>query len=83
MNELHRRAVVADLHNDLLCAVVARPVDHWAGYFRERWLPQLRAGGVNLQALPVRLSGPPFRPTSAALSTGVARISITARASPS
>lgn len=52
-DDLHRRAVVADLHNDLLCAVAARPVDRWAAFFRERWLPQLRAGGVDLQALPV------------------------------
>ncbi len=51
--ELHLRAVVADTHNDLLCAVVARPVDRWASYFRENWLPQLRAGGVDLQTLPV------------------------------
>lgn len=51
--ELHRRAVVADTHNDLLCAVVARPVERWASYFRETWLPQLRAGGVDLQTLPV------------------------------
>lgn len=61
MNELHRRAIVADLHNDLLCAVVARPVDRWADFFRERWLPQLRAGGVNLQALPVFIEDP-YRP---------------------
>jgi membrane dipeptidase len=50
---LHRQAVVADTHNDLLCAVVARPVERWAAYFRERWLPQLRDGGVDLQVLPV------------------------------
>jgi membrane dipeptidase len=50
---LHRQAVVADTHNDLLCAVVARPVDRWGAYFRERWLPQLRDGGVDLQVLPV------------------------------
>ncbi|MEE1744278.1 dipeptidase [Streptomyces sp. JV184] len=64
MNELHRRAIVADLHNDLLCAVVARPVDRWAEFFRERWLPQLRAGGVNLQALPVFVEDP-YRPEGA------------------
>ncbi|MGW1035399.1 dipeptidase [Streptomyces antibioticus] len=64
MNVLHRRAVVADLHNDLLCAVVARPVDRWAGFFRERWLPQLRAGGVNLQVLPVFVEDP-YRPEGA------------------
>ncbi|MEV1022589.1 membrane dipeptidase [Streptomyces sp. NPDC050264] len=51
--ELHRRSVVADTHNDLLCAVVARPVERWAVFFRERWLPQLRAGGVDIQVLPV------------------------------
>jgi membrane dipeptidase len=53
MNELHSRAVVADTHNDLLMAVVARPVEQWAGFFADQWLPQLHAGGVNLQVLPV------------------------------
>ncbi|WP_113704611.1 dipeptidase [Nonomuraea lactucae] len=50
---LHRRAVVADAHNDLLMAVSARPVGRWASFFRERWLPQLVEGGVRLQVLPV------------------------------
>lgn len=50
---LHRRAVVADAHNDLLCAVASRPPEQWSDYFRTRWLPQLRAGGVDLQILPV------------------------------
>ena len=48
---LHERAVVADTHNDLLMAVSARPPALWASFFRERWLPQLAAGGVNLQVL--------------------------------
>lgn len=64
MDELHRRAVVADTHNDLLCAVVARPVDLWAAFFREQWLPQLRAGGVDLQVLPVFIDDT-FRPEGA------------------
>lgn len=51
--DLHRDAVVADTHNDLLMAVVARPPRRWASFFRERWLPQLREGGVNVQVLPV------------------------------
>jgi membrane dipeptidase len=51
--QLHRSAVVADTHNDLLMAVVARPPDRWAGYFGESWLPQLREGGVDVQVLPV------------------------------
>ncbi|MBF8189137.1 membrane dipeptidase [Nonomuraea sp. K274] len=50
---LQQRAVVADTHNDLLMAVSARPPGQWASFFRERWLPQLIAGGVNLQVLPV------------------------------
>ncbi|MCG8153189.1 membrane dipeptidase [Pimelobacter simplex] len=61
---MHRRAVVADTHNDLLCAVVARPVERWAGFFREQWLPQLRAGGVDLQVLPVFIDDP-YRPEGA------------------
>ncbi|GAB3857866.1 dipeptidase [Nocardioides maradonensis] len=64
MNEVHRRALVADTHNDLLCAVVARPVDRWAAFFRERWLPQLRDGGVGLQVLPVFIDDV-FRPEGA------------------
>lgn len=53
MNELHSRAIVADSHNDLLMGVAARHPRDWAEFFRTRWLPQLRAGGVNLQVLPV------------------------------
>ncbi|MBB4919961.1 dipeptidase [Streptosporangium saharense] len=51
--DLHHRAVVADTHNDLLMAVTARPPHRWASFFRERWLPQLHDGGVNIQVLPV------------------------------
>jgi membrane dipeptidase len=51
--EVHTRAFVADAHNDLLAAVAARPAAQWVDHFRERWLPQLRAGGVDLQVLPV------------------------------
>lgn len=62
--ELHRRAYVADTHNDLLCAVVARPVDRWGSFFGERWVPQLRAGGVDLQVLPVFIEDA-YRPEGA------------------
>jgi membrane dipeptidase len=62
--ELHRRAVVADTHNDLLCAVVHRPPNRWSAFFRERWLPQLRAGGIDLQTLPVFVDEP-YRPEGA------------------
>ncbi|MER7788498.1 membrane dipeptidase [Streptomyces sp. NPDC097640] len=62
--ELHRRAVVADAHNDLLVAVTARPPRRWASFFRDQWLPQLREGGVDLQVLPVFIEDW-FRPEGA------------------
>jgi membrane dipeptidase len=46
-------ALVVDAHNDLLALVVRRPRAEQAAYFRSRWLPQLRDGGVALQVLPV------------------------------
>jgi len=61
---LHDRAIVADTHNDLLMAVSARPPEQWAAFFRERWLPQLVAGGVNLQVLPVFIDDQ-YRPEGA------------------
>ena len=61
---LHRDAVVADTHNDLLMLVTRRPRARQAAYFRERWLPQLRAGGVNVQVLPVFIDDA-FRPEGA------------------
>ena len=62
--QLHHDAVVADTHNDLLCSVVIRPVDRWGSYFAEQWLPQLRAGGVDIQVLPVWIDAP-YRPEGA------------------
>ncbi|MFF0740279.1 dipeptidase [Streptomyces sp. NPDC004111] len=62
--DLHRRAVVADTHNDLLMAVTARPPKRWGGFFRDRWLPQLREGGIDIQVLPVFIDDQ-FRPEGA------------------
>lgn len=45
--------MIVDAHNDLLLLVDRRPAVEQAEYFRERWLPQLRAGGVAVQVLPV------------------------------
>ncbi|MEU4327727.1 dipeptidase [Nonomuraea dietziae] len=53
--------MVADTHNDLLMAVSARAPRLWAEFFRSRWLPQLRQGGVRLQVLPVFIDSQ-FRP---------------------
>jgi len=47
------RPIVADTHNDLLMLVVRRPRTEWGAYFADRWLPQLTAGGVRIQVLPV------------------------------
>ncbi|MDX6261915.1 MAG: rane dipeptidase [Kribbellaceae bacterium] len=55
MTDLHGDAVVADGHNDLLMLVARRPKEVWVEYFRERWIPQLRAGGIDVQVLPVFL----------------------------
>ena len=49
-------APVVDAHNDLISLVVRRPRTDQAGYFRSRWLPQLHAGGVRVQVLPVYTS---------------------------
>ncbi|GII62711.1 peptidase [Sphaerisporangium krabiense] len=62
--DLHRDAIVADTHNDLLMAVSARPPERWASFFRERWLPQLREGGVDVQVLPVFIDAH-YRPEGA------------------
>lgn len=58
---LHDDAIVLDAHNDLLMLVARRPTDAWVSYFRERWLPQLRSGGVDVQVLPVFIDDE-FRP---------------------
>jgi membrane dipeptidase len=62
--ELHARSFVADTHNDLLTLVVRRPPERWAGYFGDHWLPQLRAGGLDLQVLSVFVDSD-FRPEGA------------------
>jgi membrane dipeptidase len=61
---LHAAATVVDTHNDLLMLVARRPADRQAVYFREHWLPQLRAGGVDVQVLPVFVDDD-FRPEGA------------------
>ncbi|TCC59746.1 membrane dipeptidase [Kribbella pittospori] len=64
MTDLHRDALVADGHNDLLMLVARRPKATWAQYFRERWIPQLREGGIDVQVLPVFIDDE-FRPEGA------------------
>jgi membrane dipeptidase len=61
---LHREAAVVDTHNDLLMLVSRRRPDQQSEYFRDRWLPQLRDGGVDVQVLPVFIDDD-FRPEGA------------------
>lgn len=53
MLDIHQDSLVVDLHNDLILLV-----DHFdhrerPDYFAEFWLPELRAGGVGVQVLPI------------------------------
>lgn len=61
---LHHDAVVVDTHDDLLMLTSRRPRAQQAEYFRTDWLPQLRAGGVDVQVLPVYIDDD-YRPEGA------------------
>jgi membrane dipeptidase len=61
---LHQRSVVVDTHNDLLMLCARRNPSEQGAYFRATWLPQLRAGGVKIQVLPVFIDDD-FRPEGA------------------
>ncbi|WP_283136409.1 dipeptidase [Rhizohabitans arisaemae] len=50
---LHRDAVVVDTHNDLILLVDHFDQRYQRRHFAEYWLPQLRAGGVDVQVLPI------------------------------
>ncbi|MTD57885.1 dipeptidase [Amycolatopsis pithecellobii] len=64
MNASHKQLLVGDAHNDLLALVALRDPDRWGTYFRDHWHPQLVAGGVKLQVLPVMIDHE-FRPEGA------------------
>jgi membrane dipeptidase len=61
---LHAGSVVIDTHNDLLMLCARRRPAEQGAYFRNTWLPQLRAGGVRIQVLPVFIDDD-FRPEGA------------------
>ena len=57
VHEIHRDAVVVDAHNDLPVLLLLRNrqlgpqgVDR---YWSERWVPEAKAGGVDVQVLPI------------------------------
>lgn len=49
---LHRDAVVVDCHNDLIL-LTARGKAFGKFSFEQHWIPQLRAGGVDVQIVPI------------------------------
>jgi membrane dipeptidase len=55
--ELHEDAVVVDAHNDLPVLLLLRNGELGdqgvARYWSERWVPEARAGGVDVQVLPI------------------------------
>src|SRR5215470_17872835 len=53
MADLHQDAVVVDCHHDLIMSVVRQPVLGDRGTFERRWIPELRAGGVDVQVVPI------------------------------
>jgi len=55
---LHYDAKVVDLHNDLVLLVDHFDERRKFEHFREFWLAELRAGGVDVQVLPVSLERP-------------------------
>jgi membrane dipeptidase len=56
-HELHRDAIVVDAHNDLPVLLLLRNRELGeqgvARYWSERWVPEARAGGVDVQVLPI------------------------------
>jgi membrane dipeptidase len=51
-SQLHQEALVVDCHNDLVLSITAHGVGR-RGTFKHRWLPELRAGGVDVQVCPL------------------------------
>ena len=51
--ELHRQATVVDTHNDLILLVDHFDRREQPDHFARFWLPELRAGGVDVQVLPI------------------------------
>ena len=56
-HEIHRSAVVVDAHNDLPVLLLLRNRElgdqGFARYWSEHWVPEARAGGVDVQVLPI------------------------------
>lgn len=51
--ELHRDAVVVDCHNDIAMSIALRELNGDRSTLEHRWIPELRAGGVDVQVMPI------------------------------
>lgn len=54
--EFHESSLVVDAHHDLLMLVALAHSQGRTETFRNRWIPELRAGGIDVQVLPVFVS---------------------------
>jgi membrane dipeptidase len=51
--QLHRDAVVVDCHNDIAMSLGLRELNGDRSTLKHRWIPELRAGGVDVQVMPI------------------------------
>lgn len=52
-DQLHQDAVVVDCHNDLAVSLALHHLHPARGSLRNRWIPELRAGGIDVQVTPI------------------------------
>src|SRR5262245_2885200 len=52
---MHHGRVVVDCHNDLILSVARKREMGVPDYFGRYWLPELRAGGVDVQVAPIHV----------------------------
>jgi membrane dipeptidase len=55
-SEFHTKSLVVEAHHDLLMLVALAHSQGKTETFRDRWIPELRAGGVDVQVLPIFVS---------------------------
>ena len=63
-SQLHDASVVVDSHNDLILLVAHHREHGRPDYFRDRWIPELRRGGVDVQVVPIFIDDE-YRPDGA------------------
>ncbi|HSP10222.1 MAG TPA: dipeptidase [Candidatus Dormibacteraeota bacterium] len=69
--QLHGDAVVVDCHNDIAMSLALRELNGDRGTLKHRWIPELRAGGVDVQVMPIYVGD---EPPEAALRSSLFRL---------